>query len=637
MSYTARDITVLEGLDPVRKRPGMYIGGTDIRGMHHLLWELLDNAVDEAMNGYASTITVTLEEDGRTASVSDNGRGIPIDLHPQHNKPALELILTTLHAGGKFDHKSYRTAGGLHGVGASVVNALSVSLLAQVKRDERTWEQRYRRGRPTGPLKDVGPARGTGTTLTFTPDPKIFGAELRLDPTRILSHLETRAYLHRGLRIVFRDRVGGAHHELRHEHGLAEYLAHLVEKAGEEAIHEEPFLLDRLEDDPRLEVALCWTSSTTERILSFVNGIRTRDGGTHEQGVKEAITKGLRSYVDTHGKAPRGLSLGADELREGLVVLVSVFVAEPQFQGQTKDRLNNPEIRGVLDGLVRGALESWLHTHPSIGEAITQRVVESARARAAARQASQRVRARRGPSRRVQLPGKLADCSTSDVVRRELFLVEGESAGGSAKQGRHRETQAILPLRGKVLNVEQASLKKIMANKELADLASTLGCGLGKDCEVGRLRYGKVILLMDADSDGHHITTLLLTFFYRYLRPLIDAGRVFLAQPPLYRIDIDKKTFWALDDREKEQLLARHGASGRKAEITRFKGLGEMPPKVLYDTTLAPMKRRLLRVAIARSDEEQTEQVINELMGRNPAPRLQLVQEGATEVEELDL
>jgi len=636
-SYTARDITVLEGLDPVRKRPGMYIGGTDARGLHHLLWEVVDNAVDEAMNGHATTITVTLEEDGRTVSVSDNGRGIPVDVHPQHGKAALELILTTLHAGGKFDQKSYRTAGGLHGVGASVVNALSISLLAQVKRDERTWEQRYRRGRPTGPLKDVGPARGTGTTLTFKPDPKIFGDERRFDPARILSHLETRAYLHRGLRILFRDRVGSEHHELRHEHGLAEYLAHLVERAREEAVHEEPFLLDRLDEDPRVEIALCWTGSTSERILSFVNGIRTRDGGTHEQGVKEAITKGLRSYLDTHGKVPRGLTLGADEVREGLVALVSVFVAEPQFQGQTKDRLNNPEVRGVLDTLVRGALESWLHTHPSLGESISQRVVQAAKARAAARSAAQRVRARRKPSRRVQLPGKLADCSTNEVSRRELFLVEGESAGGSAKQGRNRETQAILPLRGKVLNVQQASLKKVLANKELHDLHQTLGCGLGRDCDVDRLRYGKVVLLMDADSDGHHITTLLLTFFYKYLRPLIDAGRVFLAQPPLYRIDIGDGTYWALEDREKDQILARHGAKGRKVEITRFKGLGEMPPKVLYETTLAPMKRRLLRVAIARSDEEQTARVIDELMGRNPAPRLRLIQEGAREVEELDL
>ena len=634
--YTAADITVLQGLDPVRKRPGMYIGGTDVHGMHHLLWEIVDNAVDEAMNGYATTVTVVVEQDGRTASVTDNGRGIPVDLHPKHGKSALELILTTLHAGGKFDHKSYRTAGGLHGVGASVVNALSDKLLVQVRRDGHTWEQRYRRGRPTGPVKQVGQARGTGTTITFTPDPGVFGEELCFEPLRIANHLEVRSYLHRGLRIVFKDRTRGSVQEFRHEQGLAEYLDHLVAESGEDKVHEEPFVLERNED-PRVEVALYWTSATRERFLSFVNGIRTRDGGSHEQGLKEALSRGLRSYLDTQGKLPRGLALSADEIREGLVALISVFVAEPQFQGQTKDRFNDPELRTSIDGVVRSTLEGWLHSHPSVGEAVTARVVEAARARAAARSAAGRVRSRAAATRRLQLPGKLADCSSNDPARGELFLVEGESAGGSAKQGRLRETQAVLPLRGKVLNVEQASVKKVMANKELSDLVRTLGCGVGQELDLSRLRYGKVILLMDADSDGDHITTLLLTFFYRQMRTLIDAGHLYLAQPPLYRIDIGSRTCWALDDSEKDRVLARHGSGSQKAEIMRFKGLGEMMPKVLFETTLSPSRRRLLRVAIPDDAEEETNRVMGELMGRDPAPRFRMIQERAEEVEELDV
>jgi len=634
-TYLARDIVVLEGLDPVRKRPGMYIGGTDADGLHHLLWEVVDNAVDEVMNGHATTITVTLEDDGLTASVADNGRGIPIDLHPQHGKSALELVLTTLHAGGKFDHKSYRTAGGLHGVGASVVNALSESLVAQVKRDDTLWEQRYRRGKPTTELKQVGPARGSGTTITFRPDPRIFGETLRFDPERIVTHLETRSYLHRGLRILFRDRLRGASHEFKHEGGLVEYLDQLVLAGGEERVHLEPFVLQRSED-PRLEVALCWTAAPREKILSFVNGIRTRDGGAHEQGLKDAVAKATRSYLEAHDKIPRGLAVSAEEIREGLVALVSVFLADPQFQGQTKDRLNNPDVKPAIDGVLRAALETWFHTRPSVGEAVTARVVEAARARAAARNAVSKVRGKStGITRRVQLPGKLADCSSPEPMRRELFLVEGESAGGSAKQGRHRETQAVLPLRGKVLNVEQASLEKVKNNKELNDLVQALGCGMGDRLDLQKLRYGKIILLMDADSDGSHIATLLLTFFYRHLRPLIDAGHVYLGQPPLYRIDIGEKTFWALDDAEKDRILQRESGRSKKVEIGRFKGLGEMMPKVLFETTLCPSRRRLLRVTIPEDQRAETKRVIEELMGKDPAPRFRLISEGAGEVEEI--
>jgi DNA gyrase subunit B/topoisomerase-4 subunit B len=632
-SYTAKDITVLEGLDPVRKRPGMFIGGVGASGLHHLIWEVLDNAVDEAMNGFASNIAVTLHADGSSVTIADDGRGIPVDIHPKSRKSALEVIFTVLHAGGKFEHGSYKTAGGLHGVGASVVNALSKQLVATVKRDGALWEQRFRQGRPDGPVKKVGPARGTGTTVFFQPDPTIF-PRVDFDPAIIKERLEVASYIHRGVRIVFEDEGRGEKTVFQHEEGLADYLRKIVAERGARPVHEAPFVLQRA-NGVKVDLVLQWTEATDEHVRSYVNGIPTGSGGTHENGLRAGIGKAVRNFIDTHALAPKGVTLTADDIREGLTGVLSVFITEPQFQGQTKDRLNNPEVLGAVDGLVRPALEHWLNHNLSIAEAIVARIILAARAREASRAAQQEVARKTATSNRLNLPGKLSDCTHPGARDSELFVVEGDSAGGSAKQGRDRTRQAILPLRGKVLNAESASLSKVLENRELADLVTALGCGLGKTFDLSRLRYGKVIILADADSDGHHIATLLMTFIYRHLPQLITEGRVFLAQPPLYRIDIGRETYWALDDPHKERILGER-AKGRAApEITRFKGLGEMMPKVLWETTLNPKTRRLLRVEVA--DPIVTDRVINELMGKDASARFRFIMERAEEAQELDL
>jgi DNA gyrase subunit B/topoisomerase-4 subunit B len=635
-SYTAKDITVLEGLEPVRKRPGMYIGGVGTAGLHHLAWEILDNAIDEAMNGFASTIQVTLHRDASSLTVSDDGRGIPVDKHPQSKKSALEVIFTVLHAGGKFDQGSYKTAGGLHGVGASVVNALSKELVATVKRDGALWEQRFRQGKPVGPIKKLGAARGTGTTVSFHPDPTIF-PKIEFEPSVIRERLETASYLHKGLKVVFDDESNGKKEVFEHQEGLLEFLKKTVAARDLKPVHEVPFTLVR-ENGLRLEAVLQWTEATDEQLKSYVNGIPTGAGGTHEYGLRAGLGKAIRNYIDTHNLAPKGVTLTAEDIREGMVGVLSVFMAEPQFQGQTKDRLNNPEVPGAVDSMVRPALEQWLNENPTVAEAIVGRIIMAARAREASRAAQQEVSRRTATSNRLTLPGKLSDCTSPSRPDSEIFIVEGDSAGGSAKQGRDRTRQAILPLRGKVLNTESASLAKVLENKELTDLVTALGCGLGKAFEASRLRYGRVIILADADSDGNHIATLLLTFIYRHMPQLIARGHVFLAQPPLYRIDIGKDTHWALDDAARDRILAQHGKPGpgrANPEITRFKGLGEMTPKVLWETTLNPKSRRLLRVEIA--DQIVTDRVINELMGRDASARFRFIMERAEEAEELDV
>jgi DNA gyrase subunit B len=630
-NYTAKDITVLEGLEPVRKRPGMYIGGVGSAGLHHLVWETLDNAIDEAMNGHASNIRVTLHNDGSSITIEDDGRGIPVDAHPKTKKSALEVIFTVLHAGGKFAAGNYKTAGGLHGVGASVVNALSRELVATVKRDGQQYQMSFKQGKPTGSLKKLGPARGSGTTVYFKPDPQIF-PKVEFDPAIIRERLEIASYLHRGVKVVFEDETSGQKHVFQHEQGLADYLRTIVAGRPGKPVHEAPFTLEK-ENGVKLELVLQWTESTDEHLRSYVNGIPTGSGGTHEGGLRAGLGKAVRNYIDTHNLSPKGVSLTAEDIREGLTGVLSVFIQEPQFQGQTKDRLNNPEVLSAVDGLVRPALEHWLNNNQSIAEAIVARIILSARAREASRAAQQEV-VRKGPTAgRVNLPGKLADCTTPGSITSELFVVEGDSAGGSAKQGRDRARQAILPLRGKVLNTEGVSTAKVLENKELADLVTALGCGVGKNFDLNRMRYGKVILLADADSDGHHIATLLLTFIYRHLPQLITAGRVYLAQPPLYRIDIGKETFWALDDQQKDQIVKRAGRA--TPEITRFKGLGEMMPKVLWDTTLNPRTRRLLKVDIA--DQLVTDRVINELMGKDASARFRFIMDRAEDAVELDV
>ncbi len=640
-TYTGKDIQVLEGLEPVRKRPGMYIGGTGKPGLHHLLWEIVDNAVDEATNGYATLIEVTLHKDGRSVSVSDNGRGIPIDIHPVKKVPTLELILTTLHAGGKFDNSNYITSGGLHGVGSSVVNALSEELVATVKRDGKAYEQRFARGVRTTKLKVVNPnTRGSGTTIYFRPDPEIFES-VEFDAEAIKETLEVKTYLNKNLKIIFKDEPAGKRYEFHHEGGIVEYLDYLTKELKARPVHEDAFVLtqDELQNGSRVEVTLRWTELPKEEIRSFVNGIPTRDGGTHEQGLKDAVRSAVRSYMETHDLLPKNLDISAEDIREGLVAIVSMYLVDPQFQGQTKEKLNNPEARSLVTGAVRLELEQYLNSHPSTADAIATRVVQAAKARHASRAAATQARRKTAVSHRLNLPGKLADCSSTDPAECELFIVEGDSAGGSAKQGRDRKFQAILPLRGKVLNAEQATLKKVEENKELSNVVQALGAGIGDSMDLSRLRYHKIILLMDADSDGHHIATLLLTFFYRYMRPLIEEGYVYVAQPPLYRIDIGKETHWALDDADRDRIIkaATRGRKNVKYEVQRFKGLGEMMPDTLRETTLDPEKRRLLQVSIPDTERMLTEQTISELMGKDPSSRFTFIMEHAAEVEELDV
>ena len=710
-TYNASDIQVLEGLEPVRKRPAMYIGGTDATGYHHLLWEIIDNSVDEVINGYATRVEVTLHRDGRTMTVTDDGRGIPVDVMPKFKKPAVEVLLTTLHSGGKFEQGNYIHSGGLHGVGSSVVNALSSSLTIKIKRDAKWHVQSYARGLPTTKLKQEGNARGTGTTVTFTPDSEIFGERLKFDAPTIRERLEAKSYLHRGMEVAWRDETQSPaqEHTFKHDGGIEEYLGKLVAERGKHTVPAAPqpkgppqragavqdgergedgqaeapagpsgddadamlaaadaasslgaaagtlvqpglfepkpiqgvqvapgaAFYKSAEGDVRLEVALCWTEATDESIRSYVNGIPTANGGTHEAGLRSGLVKAVRNYIETHGHSPKGVTLTAEDIREGLLAILSCYVIEPQFQGQTKGRLNNPEVAAQVDGVIRPALEKWLNENQSVAEAILARIILAARAREASRAASAAVTRKTAVSHKLNLPGKLADCSSTDPGDSELFIVEGDSAGGSAKQGRDRRTQAILPLRGKVLNSEQAGADKVANNKELQDIVSALGCGIGADFDATRLRYGRIFLLMDADSDGHHIATLLLTFFYRHLRGLIEQGHIFIAQPPLYKVELGKQVFWALDEKDRDRILAEHQKGNAKANIMRFKGLGEMTADELKSTTLDPKRRNVLRVDI--SDPLETDKVINDLLGKDVGARFRFIMDRAADVQEVDV
>jgi DNA gyrase subunit B/topoisomerase-4 subunit B len=637
-TYNADSITVLEGLEAVRRRPGMYIGGVDKSGLHHLLWEIVDNSVDEVMNGHASRIIVTLDTDGKTISVTDNGRGIPVDVHPKTGKSALEVIFTTLHAGGKFDNDAYKVAGGLHGVGASVVNALSKSLVAQVRRDGWTYTQRYRRGKPVGEVERGEPARGNGTTITFTPDPEIF-ADVTYDPKLIAERLEVKTYLNKGLVIQFIDQKHKDNSaEFRHDGGVADFLDAVNQGRQDNRVAPLPFVLEREDADEgiRCHLALAWTESTDEVIRSFVNTIPTIDGGTHEQGMREAIRAAVRRYMTDHELVKKGIEIKNEDIFEGLTAVLSVCVHEPQFQGQTKGRLNNPEVRSLVESLVRPRLENFLLKNRSVGDAIAQRVIQAAKAREASRAAASQVRRKTAISNRLNLPGKLHDCDSTNPEESELFIVEGDSAGGSAKQGRDRDIQAILPLKGKVLNAEQAGKAKVLDNKELTDIVSALGCGMDDQYDPARLRYGKIILLTDADSDGHHIATLLLTFFYRHVPGLIQDGRVFLACPPLYKITWGKETFWAADDATRDRVLAQLPKNA-KPNITRFKGLGEMPAPLLFETTLDPTRRRLLRVVVPEDDKSYTERTVTDLMGKEPEARFKFIMAEAYTAKDIDI
>lgn len=638
-SYSAADIEVLEGLEPVRKRPGMYIGGTEgPQGLHHLVKEILDNSIDEAMNGHADKITITLHRGSESVTVQDNGRGIPTDQHPRFKKSALELILTTLHAGGKFSDRNYTSAGGLHGVGASVVNALSEELVATVVRGGEAWQQRFSQGKPTTRLTSLGKKTGHGTTIFFKPDPEIF-RETNFSSERLGQMIEEKAFLNKGLRLVFVDEVAGTSREFCYPEGLSSFLQSYLSRQKLEVIADERFALDRV-DGIRVEVAFCWTDSTTERVLSYVNGIFTAEGGSHEDGFKGGLVKAIRNYISVHDCLPKGVKLGAEDIREGLVAILSVnvpgSVSQLQFQGQTKDKLNNPEVAGPVESLVR-TFENTLNSKPSTAAALIERMSLAAKARAAARTASQSISRKVGVSHRLNLPGKLADCSSTSPDKSELLIVEGDSAGGSAKLGRDRRLQAVLPLRGKILNVMALTEAKLKENKEIADLTAALGCGLGKALRAEKLRYQKIIILTDADADGMHIASLLMAFFFQFMRPLITGGHVFLGRPPLYRLRFGsgakQEDMWAYSDEEKESIIKARGARG-KVHISRFKGLGEMNPKTLWETTLNPKTRNLLRITL--DDEAAAASMLESLFGKDASERYRLIQENAHRLE-LDL
>jgi DNA gyrase/topoisomerase IV subunit B len=631
-TYTAKDITVLEGLEPVRRRPSMYIGGVDAKGLHHLVWEIIDNAVDEYLNGYADAITVTLHKSGDAVTVTDNGRGIPVDLHPKFKRPALELILTTLHSGAKFgEGGNYIHSGGLHGVGSSVVNALSKKLVATIVRDGYEWEQTFKRGKKASELKKVRSLRGHGTTICFEPDTEVFKST-QFDKDLIKNHLEDMSYIHSGLKITFKIEATKETFDLSHPGGIPEFLAALVKAGEKQPVTENAYHLKS--EAEKVEIALQWTENTDEVIRSYVNGIRTSSGGTHENGFKAGIVKAIRNYIETHDVKVKGLTITAEDIREGIVGILSIFCREPMFQGQTKERLNNPEMTAAVDGFLRPALEAWLNANKQAADRIVGRIVLAARAREASRAAANEVKRKSAANRRLNLPGKLADCTSTDLDETELFIVEGNSAGGSAIEGRNRKIQAVLPLRGKVLNSEGLATAKVLTNQELSNLVAAVGTGIGEKFNLAHLRYGKIILLMDADYDGHHITTLLLTFFFRHMPELIRKGHIYLAQPPLYRINVGKETHWARDDEHRDEILKGLRANANY-DITRFKGLGEMTPKVLRETTLNPKDRILLKVRI--DSDLDADQVFVTLMGKDPSLRYDFIMNSAALAEELDV
>ena len=639
--YTAHDIEVLEGLEPVRRRPGMYVGGTDERALHHLVAEVLDNAMDEAVAGHATRIELELQAADRVL-VRDNGRGIPIDPHPKFpKKSALEVIMTTLHSGGKFGSKAYETSGGLHGVGISVVNALSAELTVEVARNRALFVQSYRQGAPTGPVREAGAAPNRrGTTVVFTPDPTIFGDGIRFRPDLLHRMARSKAYLFRGVEIRWRclpELANGvpATESFHFPAGLADFLKALTD--GRELVADEPFTGEAsLEDGAKVEWAVAWPVDEEAYAGYYCNTVPTAQGGTHEAGLRTALLKGLRAHAERIGFKKAGL-LTAEDVQGGACALLSLFMKQPQFQGQTKERLVSPEAARLVEAGVRDRFDLWLGSHPTVANAILTHVTTRAEDRLARRKAKEEV-GRKTATRKLRLPGKLADCAREARDGTEIFIVEGDSAGGSAKQARNRETQAILPLRGKILNVASAAADRLEANKELQDLVTALGCGAGKHFRGDDLRYEKVIIMTDADVDGAHIAALLMTFFYRQLPKLIERGHLYLAQPPLYRLAHGGTIAYARDEADRERLMATTFKGRKNIEIGRFKGLGEMNAAQLKETTMDPARRHLLQVRVEDLEGKPVAQLVEELMGRRPELRLAFIQQNAAFVkEELDV
>ncbi|CDN44381.1 DNA gyrase subunit B [Paenibacillus sp. P22] len=630
-TYDESQIQVLEGLEAVRKRPGMYIGSTSSKGLHHLVWEVVDNSIDEALAGYCNRITITIHENN-SITVTDNGRGIPVGEHPKMKRPTLEVVMTVLHAGGKFGGEGYKVSGGLHGVGISVVNALSELVVVQVSRDGKVYEQEYRRGAPQYDVKIVGESTSTGTRTLFKPDPEVFTETTVFEYDTLQSRVRELAFLNKGIELVLADERTGVSNSFKYDGGIIEFVEYL--NRNREAVNERPIYVEGSKDGIQVEVSLQYNDSYSENIYSFANNINTHEGGTHESGFKSALTRIINDYARKSGAIKENNSnLSGEDVREGLTAIISVKIPEPQFEGQTKTKLGNSEVRGIVESFFAEKLQEFLEENPSVARKIVDKGLQASRAREAAKKARELTR-RKSALEVSSLPGKLADCSSKDASISELYIVEGDSAGGSAKQGRDRHFQAILPLRGKILNVEKARLDRILSNAEIRAIITALGTGIGDDFDLAKARYHKIIIMTDADVDGAHIRTLLLTFLYRYMRRILEAGYVYIAQPPLFKIERNKVVRYAQSERERDEIMAEFG-EGAKINVQRYKGLGEMNASQLWETTMDPESRTMLQVQI--EDAIKADIMFDTLMGDNVEPRREFIQQYAKDVKNLDI